>query len=127
NRDPAGKCVHIRTRIAPFRLTFFGNRMPPLAMTQVAGVPVEAVGCLRFALQQSKLVRTALEERELGKAIRLTMEVADVVNAEIDAYKPWLLAKDAATNEQSRQKLGKICAASIAAFKARPLFLKPIV
>ncbi|TLY60447.1 MAG: methionine--tRNA ligase subunit beta, partial [Gammaproteobacteria bacterium] len=127
NSDLVGKYVNIASRIAPFLLKFFGNRMPPLAMTQIAGVPVEAVGCLTFALQQSKLVRTALEERELGKAIRLTMEVADVVNAEIDAYKPWLLAKDAATNEQSSQKLGKICAASIAAFKALTLFLKPIV
>src|SRR5207253_2439845 len=96
NSDLVGKYVNIASRIAPFLLKFFGNRMPPLAMTQIAGVPVEAVGCLTFALQQSKLVRTALEERELGKAIRLTMEVADVVNAEIDAYKPWLLAKDAA-------------------------------
>jgi len=127
NSDLVGKYVNIASRIAPFLFKFFGNRMPPLAMTQIAGVPVEAVGCLTFALQQSKLVRTALEEREFGKAIRLTMEVADVVNAEIDAYKPWLLAKDAATNEQSRQKLGKICAASIAAFKALTLFLKPIV
>src|SRR5204863_348605 len=127
NSDLVGKYVNIASRIAPFLLKFFGNRMPPLAMTQIAGVPVEAVGCLTFALQQSKLVRTALEEREFGKAIRLTMEVADVVNAEIDGYKPWLLAKDAATNEQSRQKLGKICAASIAAFKALTLFLKPIV
>src|SRR5437762_771951 len=109
NSDLVGKYVNIASRIAPFLLKFFGNRMPPLAMTQIAGVPVEAVGCLTFALQQSKLVRTALEEREFGKAIRLTMEVADVVNAEIDGYKPWLLAKDAATNEQSRQKLGKIC------------------
>src|SRR5437588_853044 len=123
NSDLVGKYVNIASRIAPFLLKFFGNRMPPLAMTQIAGVSVEAVGCLTFALQQSKLVRTALEEREFGKAIRLTMEVADVVNAEIDAYKPWLLAKDAATNEQSRQKLGKICAASIAAFKALTLFL----
>src|SRR5438876_1182336 len=127
NSDLVGKYVNIASRIAPFLLKFFGNRMPPLAMTQIAGVPVEAVGCLTFALQQSKLVRTALEAREFGKAIRLTMEVADVVNAEIDAYKPWLLAKDAATNEQSSQKLGKICAASIAAFKALTLFLKPIV
>ena len=55
------------------------------------------------------------------------MDVADVVNAEIDAYKPWLLARDAATNPSNKAKLGEICASSIAAFKALTLFLKPIM
>src|SRR5204862_1918413 len=36
NSDLVGKYVNIASRIAPFLLKFFGNRMPPLAMTQIA-------------------------------------------------------------------------------------------
>src|SRR6185369_13214746 len=114
-----GKYVNIASRIAPFLAKFFDNRMPTAPQAEHGG--------LSAALQQSQAIQTAFEEREFGKAIRLIMDVADVVNADIDSFKPWLLAKDAASNPDSKQKLAEICASSIAAFKALTLFLKPIL
>lgn len=119
NSDLVGKYVNIASRIAPFLAKFFDNRMPELPQSATRG--------LAAALEQSKAIQTAFEEREFGKAIRLIMDVADVINADIDSFKPWLLAKDAAVNADSKRRLAEICASSIAAFKALTLFLKPIL
>jgi len=118
NADLVGKYVNIASRIAPFVAKFFGNRMTAL--------PAQTAG-LNAAIAHSAAIRTAFEEREFGKAIRLIMDVADVVNAEIDTFKPWILAKDAASNADSKLKLADICASSMATFKALTLFLKPIL
>jgi methionyl-tRNA synthetase len=121
NSDLVGKYVNIASRIAPFLAKFFDNRMPNLA-----GAAQDSQW-LTSSLANSAAIQTAFEEREFGKAIRLIMDIADTVNAQIDSYKPWLLSKDAATNPASKQRLAEICAASIAAFKALTLFLKPIL
>src|SRR5437868_4945299 len=118
NSDLVGKYVNIASRIAPFLAKFFDNKMPAL--------PAQTTG-LSAAIAHSEAIRTAFEDREFGKAIRLIMEVADTVNAEIDVFKPWILAKDAATNADSKHQLADICASSIATFKALTLFLKPIL
>lgn len=122
NSDLVGKYVNIASRIAPFLAKFFDNRMPG----SQGALASHGVG-MAAAIQHSKAIQTAFEEREFGKAIRLIMEVADVVNADIDSFKPWLLAKDAATNAASKEKLAEICASSMATFKALTLFLKPIL
>lgn len=127
NSDLVGKYVNIASRIAPFLAKFFDNRMPSIRMSSFSEHSVDEIGNLTGALQASRAIRTAFEDREFGKAIRLTMDIADAVNADIDRYKPWVLSKDAATNTESKQKLGDICAASIATFKALTLFLKPIL
>jgi methionyl-tRNA synthetase len=120
NSDLVGKYVNIASRMAPFVARFFANRMPATPLSaQSAG--------LRAVAEQGPVIRAAFQERELGKAIRLIMDIADCINADIDRYKPWVLARDAAANAASKQQLGEICAASIAAFKALTLFLKPIL
>jgi methionyl-tRNA synthetase len=118
NSDLVGKYVNIASRIAPFVAKFFENKMPAL--------PAHSAG-VKAALEQSTAIRNAFDEREFGRAIRLAMDVADVVNAEIDQYKPWILSKDAAKNPANREKLAEICATSLATFKALTLFLKPIL
>ncbi|MFL6618425.1 MAG: methionine--tRNA ligase, partial [Povalibacter sp.] len=118
NSDLVGKYVNIASRMAPFVAKFFENRMPAL--------PAHSAG-MKAALEQAAAIRTAFDEREFGRAIRLSMDVADVMNAEIDQYKPWILSKDAATNPENRNKLAEICATSMATFKALTLFLKPIL
>ncbi|HEY4368992.1 MAG TPA: methionine--tRNA ligase [Steroidobacteraceae bacterium] len=120
NSDLVGKYVNIASRMAPFLAKFFDNRMPATPLSASGGG-------LGAAMERSGAIAAAFEDREFGKAIRLIMEVADVLNAEIDSYKPWLLAKDAATNDDSKQKLAAICASAVATFKALTLFLKPIL
>ncbi len=106
--------------MAPFVAKLFDNKMPVSPATHQDS-------SLAAALQHSAAIRSAFEDREFGKAVRLTMDVADVVNGEIDRYKPWILAKDATTNPQNKQQLAEICASALATFKALTLFLKPIL
>jgi methionyl-tRNA synthetase len=127
NSDLIGKYVNIASRIAPFLAKFFDNRMPQIQMTgNIGGVPITVEG-LTFAIQKSGDIQKAFQEREFGKAARLTMEVADFINGDIADFEPWTLAKDASTNVTSREKLTQICASSIAGFKVLTLFLKPIL
>jgi methionyl-tRNA synthetase len=127
NSDLVGKYVNIASRIAPFLSKHFNNKMPKLKMGNFGGQTIDEVGWLTFALANSRGIRAAYEDREFGRAIRLTMEVADAVNLQIDSFKPWVLSKDADSNPKSKEGLADICASAIAAFKALTLFLKPIL
>lgn len=127
NADLVGKYVNIASRIAPFLSRFFDNRMPGPADTGAATGPVPAESGQAAISQRSDAIRAAFEERQYSLAIRLIMEVADAINREIDSFKPWLLAKEAATHPESKQKLAIICASSITGFKALTLFLKPVL
>ena len=128
NSDLVGKYVNIASRIAPFLAKHFDNKMPMIEMGGLLGIPLPAnTGGFTVAVEQSKVIQDAFEAREFGRAVRLIMEVADAINVEIDGFKPWLLAKDAPTNAESKRLLAQICASSIAGFKALTLFLKPIL
>ncbi|MEO8187550.1 MAG: methionine--tRNA ligase subunit beta, partial [Burkholderiaceae bacterium] len=125
NSDLIGKYVNIASRIAPFLSKHFANRMPGLE-EGIEGSPANALG-FGHALAASEDIEAAYKHREFGKALRLTMQVIDAVNAEIDSFKPWLLAKEAGSNPAARKQLAEICASSIAAFKALTIFLKPVL
>jgi len=124
NSDLVGKYVNIASRTAPFLAKFFDNRMP---QTSVPLRSVIAASDALMAILHAEEIHTAYANREFGKALRLTMQIADGVNALFDAKKPWVLSKDASTNPDSRQSLADICALSIFAFKALTLFLKPVL
>ena len=128
NSDLIGKYVNIASRIAPFLAKFFDNKTPQFRMGSFSGVPVVAdTGGFAYALASGQTIKTHFEEREFGKAARLIMEAADVINKEIDGFKPWILAKEAATNPDAKNQLGQVCAGSLAGFKLLTLFLKPIL
>jgi methionyl-tRNA synthetase len=129
NSDLVGKYVNIASRIAPFLAKFFENRMPEIRMGGNLGgaaVTWDTVG-MTVALGQCNAIRTWLEEREFGKAIRAAMYAADAINKEIDDFEPWSLAKEAQTNATAKDQLAQICASSIAGFKLLTIFLKPIL
>jgi len=63
------------------------------------------------------------EAREYGKALRLIMELADHVNAYVDAHKPWELAKDPANNARTQE----VCSRLLEAFRILTLYLKPVL
>ncbi|MBI3570718.1 MAG: methionine--tRNA ligase [Gammaproteobacteria bacterium] len=135
NSDLVGKYVNIASRIAPFLSKFFDNRMPQIELGSFAEgtLPksmqnlLDAPYGLTVALQKSRGIQSAFEEREFGQAVRLIMEVADSINQDIQHAEPWQLAKDALTNAENMAKLRDICGQSIAAFKILTLFLKPIL
>ncbi|WP_309683556.1 methionine--tRNA ligase [Polaromonas sp.] len=128
NSDLIGKYVNIASRTAPFFAKHFANEMQPIAMGNIQGVPVTAdTAGFAVALQNSVEIKAALDGREFSKATRLIMEVADAINKEFDGFKPWILAKTAASDPIAKEQLAQICASSIAGFKALSIFLKPIL
>jgi methionyl-tRNA synthetase len=125
NSDLIGKYINIGSRIAPFLLKNFDNKMPGITL-QLADGAKNSIG-FSAALAATGSINEFFDQRDFGKAIRQIMEVADIVNKEIDEFKPWLLAKAPHDDIESRQKLAQICAGSMAAFKALTIFLKPIL
>jgi methionyl-tRNA synthetase len=75
---------------------------------------------LRAAITQ---IATHYEQREYGRAMRQTMELADRVNVYIDAAKPWELAKDAT----QAASLHETCSVCLEAFRLLTLALKPVL
>ena len=65
----------------------------------------------------------AYESREFGRALRLTMELADVANRYVDDKKPWELAKSAANEHE----LHRVCSVALNLFWLLTIYLKPVL
>jgi methionyl-tRNA synthetase len=68
-------------------------------------------------------IAEAYSAREFGRAVRITMELADVANRYVDDKKPWVLAKDSSKEEE----LQVVCTVGLNLFRLLTLFLKPIL
>jgi methionyl-tRNA synthetase len=113
NSDLIGKYVNIASRAAGFLSKRFGGKpAPSLASAVLEEVRVAAPEIARH-----------YEEREFGKALRRIMELADKVNAYVDAEKPWDLAKAPDKSE----RLHAVCTVSLEAFRMLTLYLKPVL
>ncbi|WP_091907355.1 methionine--tRNA ligase [Chitinasiproducens palmae] len=114
NSDIVGKYVNIASRTAGFLQKRFEGRVDDAAM---AAPLLEG---LRAALPS---IATRYEQREYSRALRETMELADRVNAFVDAEKPWELARlpDAAA------RLHAVCSVSLEAFRLLTIALKPVM
>lgn len=118
NSDLIGKYVNIASRAAGFITKQFDS---------VLDFPdeSESVTLERLARLQDELntIRDLYERRELGQAVRRIMAVADRVNQEFDAAKPWILAKDSSRSKE----LHGVCSRAIEAFHALTVGLAPIL
>jgi len=113
NSDLIGKYVNIASRAAGFLSKRFGGRPAP----QMASPVLEDI---RVAAPE---IARCYEEREFGKALRRIMELADQVNAYVDAEKPWDLAKA----PEKSARLHEVCTVSLEAFRMLTLYLKPVL
>lgn len=119
NSDLIGKYVNIASRAASFIGRHFDGEL------RYTGDTTDMVAAQTAA---ADTVRQALEDREYGRAIRLTMAHADTINQAFDSAKPWLMAKglnDA--DEQTKAQLQDICSRALAGFKALTVMLAPIL
>jgi methionyl-tRNA synthetase len=116
NSDLVGKYINIASRAAGFIAKKFEGR---LAMGWATADDAFLAG-LRAAGDE---VASLYEAREYGKALRLVMEQADLVNAYVDANKPWELAKDPANNARTQE----VCSRLLEAFRILTLYLKPVL
>jgi methionyl-tRNA synthetase len=114
NSDLVGKYVNIASRAAGFLIKRFEGRVQDSAMSH------PLLSQLRAAVPQ---IAALYESREYGRALRTTMDLADVVNAYVDTSKPWDLAKDPVNSVA----LHETCSVSLEAFRLLSLALKPVL
>jgi methionyl-tRNA synthetase len=114
NSDLIGKYVNIASRAASFITRNFGGAL------QYAGDTQELI---RSAGGTAARVAESYENREFGKAMRDIMALADRVNQEFDARKPWVLARD----KSRAAELQDVCSRALYAFKLLSVLLAPVL
>jgi len=113
NSDLIGKYINIASRAAGFVSRKFGGKPAALQPNPV----------LKEIRDAAADIAQGYDEREFGKALRRVMELADQVNAYVDARKPWDLAKAAGKEAD----LHEVCTVSLEAFRMLTLYLKPVL
>ncbi len=116
NSDLIGKYINIASRAAGFISKKFEGKLSMAWATENDSF----LSDLRAAGTE---IAALYEAREYGKALRVTMEQADHVNAYVDANKPWELAKDPANDA----KLQEVCSRLLEAFRILSIYLKPVL
>jgi methionyl-tRNA synthetase len=114
NSDLIGKFVNIASRTAGFIGKHFGGRLS-------AG-PLDSE-LLKQVQAAAATIAKCYDERELGRATREIMTLADTANAYIAHNAPWDLAKDRANDA----KLAQVCSVSLNVFRLLTLYLKPVL
>nr|WP_315469708.1 methionine--tRNA ligase [uncultured Undibacterium sp.] len=116
NSDLIGKYINIASRAAGF----ITKRFNGVVNTAWATSEDAFIQNLR---KVSGDIQALYEAREFGKALRAVMEQADIINAYVDANKPWELAKQA----ENDAKLQEVCSRLLEAFRILTVFLKPVL
>jgi methionyl-tRNA synthetase len=114
NSDLVGKYVNIASRAANFITKHFGGELKYSGATQLL---------VHEAHSQAALARENYEARELGKAMRDVMAIADRINKDFDAHQPWILAKDPANFTE----LQDVCSRALHGFKCLTVLLAPVL
>ncbi|MBC3929278.1 methionine--tRNA ligase [Undibacterium sp. CY21W] len=116
NSDLIGKYINIASRAAGF----ITKRFDGVVTSDWATADDAFIQHLRNAAPE---IKALFESREYGKALRAAMEQADLVNAYVDANKPWELAK----KPENDAKLQEVCSRLLEAFRILTIFLKPVL
>ncbi|HEX4674969.1 MAG TPA: methionine--tRNA ligase [Steroidobacteraceae bacterium] len=114
NSDLIGKYVNIASRAANFITKHFGGELKYSGDTKLLA---------HEAHSQAVLARENYEARELGKAMRDAMAIADRINQDFDAHQPWILAKDPANFPE----LQDVCSRALQGFKLLTVLLAPVL
>jgi len=113
NSDLVGKYINIASRCAPFLTKRFGGRL-----TGSRSAPATSA-----ILGSGKQIAEDYEARELGKALKSVMALADLANQYVDQSKPWELAKSPSNDGE----LHRVCSEAINMFRLLTIFLKPVL
>ena len=116
NADLIGKYINIASRASGF----ISKRFNGIVRTNWA---TDDDAFLQNLRRVAPDIQALFEAREYGKALRATMEQADLVNAYVDANKPWELAKQ----PDNDAKLQEVCSRLLEAFRILTIFLKPVL
>jgi methionyl-tRNA synthetase len=114
NSDLVGKVVNIASRSAGFIAKRFAGRLAPtLADPRL----------FEGFVQAGESIANAYERRELSRAVREIMALADRANQYIDEQAPWVIAKDPAREAD----LQAVCSMGINLFRVLIGYLRPIL
>jgi methionyl-tRNA synthetase len=114
NSDLVGKYVNIASRAASFITRNFGGEL------KFSG---DSEPLAREARGIATAVAEHYEARELGKAMREIMALADRINHNFDAHQPWVLAKDPA----GRPELQDVCSRALQGFRLLTVLIAPVL
>ena len=114
NSDLVGKYVNIASRAAGFIANRFGGQLASSIADNELLVRLQ---------REAAVIAAAYEAREYAKALRDVMALADLVNAYVDANKPWELARQ----EGQDARLQEVCSVLINAFRLLTIYLKPVL
>ena len=114
NSDMIGKFVNIASRAAGFISKRFEGRVADDIANH------EIVTTIR---DKVAIVASLYNDREYAKALRIVMEMTDVVNEYVDREKPWELAK----SEDKKADLHRVSSVALEAFRLLTLMLKPVL
>jgi methionyl-tRNA synthetase len=112
NSDLIGKYINIASRAAGFLTKRFNS-----ALAEWSGENLVVL-----AQKYTENCASHYESREFGRALRLSMEMADFTNAWLDGKKPWELAK-----QSKNEELHKVCSDALQIFRLLTLVLKPVL
>jgi methionyl-tRNA synthetase len=114
NSDLIGKYVNIASRAASFITKHFGGEL---------GYADDLAMITRQAGDIAREVAGHYETRDLGKAMREIMSLADRINHDFDARQPWVLAKDPA----KRAELQDACSRALQGFRLLSVLISPVL
>jgi methionyl-tRNA synthetase len=114
NSDLVGKYVNIASRAASFITRHFEGEL---------GYRGDTGLLLREARGIAAAVAGHYEARDLGKAMREIMALADRINHDFDAHQPWVLAKDPA----NRAELQDVCSRALQGFRLLTVLIAPVL
>ncbi|MDD2844377.1 MAG: methionine--tRNA ligase, partial [Rhodoferax sp.] len=115
NSDLIGKYINIASRAAGFITKRFEGKL--------GEVTEDGASLLHQLRGEVGTIEQLYEAREYAKALRETMQLADKVNAYVDANKPWDLAK----KPDQEARLQDVCTVCIKAFRILTCYLKPVL
>ncbi len=114
NADLVGKVVNLASRCAGFITQRFDGRLADTLDNPALYQDFVAAG---------DSIGVAFDQREYGRAMRETMQLADAANRYIDEHKPWVLAKNPAT----LARVQTVCTQGLNLFRVLMTYLSPVL
>ncbi|TXH03805.1 MAG: methionine--tRNA ligase [Nevskiaceae bacterium] len=114
NSDLVGKYVNIASRCAGFIEKLFGGKL---------ATALHDDKLFKDAAAVAPVVAGHYENGDYAQALRVVMELADRINADIQATAPWTLAKD----EAQRARLHALCTTYLNLFRQLTVMLAPVL
>ena len=118
NSDLVGKVVNIASRCSGFIKKNFSGRL---------AADIHDRRLLAEFTNAGDSIASAYEGREYSRAMREIMALADKANQYIDEHKPWIIAKQENSQENSNDELQAVCSMGLNLFRILIVYLKPVL